>query len=72
MLIYNNCLQYHQSVINNAKEAEKAQPGRPLAIALDTVRHSLIHFLTLYLCGDTGHWWLAQFTNLLSPAAERA
>lgn len=28
---------YHQSVINNAREAEKAKPGRPLAIALDTV-----------------------------------
>ncbi|KAF2402735.1 pyruvate kinase [Trichodelitschia bisporula] len=28
--------QYHQSVIDNAKEAERQQPGRPLAIALDT------------------------------------
>lgn len=28
--------QYHQSVIDNAREAEKAQAGRPLAIALDT------------------------------------
>jgi pyruvate kinase len=29
--------EYHQSVIDNAREAEKRQPGRPLAIALDTV-----------------------------------
>lgn len=29
--------QYHQSVVDNAKNAEKSQPGRPLAIALDTV-----------------------------------
>lgn len=29
--------QYHQSVIDNAREAERIQPGRPLAIALDTV-----------------------------------
>jgi len=28
--------EYHQSVINNAREAEKQYPGRPLAIALDT------------------------------------
>ncbi|KAG9543776.1 pyruvate kinase, partial [Aureobasidium melanogenum] len=28
--------EYHQSVIDNAREAEKTQPGRPLAIALDT------------------------------------
>ncbi|KAI9681755.1 MAG: Pyruvate kinase [Trizodia sp. TS-e1964] len=28
--------EYHQSVIDHAKEAEKIQPGRPLAIALDT------------------------------------
>lgn len=28
--------EYHQSVIDHAKEAEKAQTGRPLAIALDT------------------------------------
>jgi len=28
--------EYHQSVIDNARAAEKAQPGRPLAIALDT------------------------------------
>jgi len=28
--------EYHQSVVDNAKEAEKLQPGRPLAIALDT------------------------------------
>lgn len=30
--------QYHQSVIDHSKEAEKLQKGRPLAIALDTVR----------------------------------
>ncbi|TGO27370.1 hypothetical protein BPAE_0043g00440 [Botrytis paeoniae] len=28
--------EYHQSVIDNAREAEKVQPGRQLAIALDT------------------------------------
>ncbi|KAF2755028.1 pyruvate kinase [Pseudovirgaria hyperparasitica] len=28
--------EYHQSVIDNARAAEKSQPGRPLAIALDT------------------------------------
>ncbi|RPB15457.1 pyruvate kinase [Morchella conica CCBAS932] len=28
--------EYHQSVIDNSKEAERIQPGRPLAIALDT------------------------------------
>ena len=28
--------EYHQSVIDNARKAAEAQPGRPLAIALDT------------------------------------
>ncbi|KAK9900024.1 pyruvate kinase [Cystobasidium minutum MCA 4210] len=28
--------EYHQSVIDNARAAEKSKPGRPLAIALDT------------------------------------
>ncbi|KAL7269071.1 Pyruvate kinase [Rhizina undulata] len=28
--------EYHQSVIDHSKEAEKLMPGRPLAIALDT------------------------------------
>ncbi|KAJ9626987.1 Pyruvate kinase [Taxawa tesnikishii (nom. ined.)] len=28
--------EYHQSVIDNAREAERTQPGRPVAIALDT------------------------------------
>jgi len=28
--------EYHQSVIDHAKEAERVQPGRPLAVALDT------------------------------------
>ncbi|KAF2088716.1 pyruvate kinase [Saccharata proteae CBS 121410] len=28
--------EYHQSVIDNARQAEKTQAGRPLAIALDT------------------------------------
>ena len=28
--------EYHQSVIDNARAAEKAAPGRPVAIALDT------------------------------------
>lgn len=27
---------YHQSVIDNAREAERVHPGRPVAIALDT------------------------------------
>lgn len=27
---------YHQSVIDNAREAERQKPGRPVAIALDT------------------------------------
>ena len=31
-------IQYHQSVVDHAKEAERVQPGRPLAVALDTVR----------------------------------
>lgn len=29
---------YHQSVIDNTREAERQMPGRPVAIALDTVR----------------------------------
>lgn len=29
--------QYHQSVIDHAREAERTQAGRPVAIALDTV-----------------------------------
>ncbi|KAI9856082.1 MAG: Pyruvate kinase [Vezdaea acicularis] len=28
--------EYHQSVVDNAKEAERTQEGRPLAVALDT------------------------------------
>ncbi|KAI9807911.1 MAG: hypothetical protein M1825_005217 [Sarcosagium campestre] len=28
--------EYHQSVVDNAKKAEATQPGRPLAVALDT------------------------------------
>jgi pyruvate kinase len=28
--------QYHQSVIDNTRDAEKLSEGRPLAIALDT------------------------------------
>lgn len=35
------CVKYHQSVIDNARESTKQQPGRPLAIALDTVSHDL-------------------------------
>ena len=30
--------EYHQSVIDHSREAERQIPGRPLAIALDTVR----------------------------------
>ena len=32
-----SAVQYHQSVIDNAREAERQYAGRPLAIALDTV-----------------------------------
>lgn len=35
--------EYHQSVIDNAREAEKQQAGRPVAIALDTVRYNLTY-----------------------------
>jgi pyruvate kinase len=31
--------KYHQSVIDNAREAERVQPGRQIAIALDTKHH---------------------------------
>lgn len=30
--------QYHQSVIDNTRQSAKEYPGRPVAIALDTVR----------------------------------
>ena len=30
--------EYHQSVIDHSREAERQIPGRPLAIALDTVQ----------------------------------
>ena len=33
-----SCGKYHRTVIDNARKAEKEQRGRPLAIALDTVR----------------------------------
>ena len=32
--------EYHQSVIDHSREAERQMPGRPLAIALDTVREA--------------------------------
>jgi pyruvate kinase len=32
-----NALQYHQSVIDNARQSAKEYEGRPVAIALDTV-----------------------------------
>ena len=36
-----SALQYHQSVIDNARQSAKDMPGgRPLAIALDTVSFS--------------------------------
>lgn len=38
--------QYHQSVIDNAREAERLQPGRPLAIALDTVCLDILAYFT--------------------------
>ncbi|MCJ1356270.1 MAG: Pyruvate kinase [Icmadophila ericetorum] len=43
--------EYHQSVIDHAKEAERTQAGRPLAVALDTVRaiHGSIPHNLLYL-----------------------
>lgn len=34
---------YHQSVIDNARAAEKAQPGRQIAIALDTKGPVCVH-----------------------------
>lgn len=34
--------EYHQSVIDHAREAERQFPGRPLAIALDTVSLALL------------------------------
>lgn len=34
--------EYHQSVIDHSREAERQLPGRPLAIALDTVRHAAL------------------------------
>ena len=40
--------EYHQSVIDHSREAERQMPGRPLAIALDTVRKRV---LRLKLCG---------------------
>ena len=33
---YMSAMKYHQSVIDNSREAERQYPGRPLAIALDT------------------------------------
>lgn len=41
---------YHQSVINNARETERSKPGRPLAIALDTVS---IHIRLIILSTDS-------------------
>lgn len=34
--------EYHQSVIDHSREAERAQTGRPLAIALDTVSATVL------------------------------
>ena len=34
--------EYHQSVIDHSREAERQMPGRPLAIALDTVRDTAL------------------------------
>jgi hypothetical protein len=48
--ILTSCVKYHQSVIDNARAAEKSQPGRPLAIALDTVSqpgHLIFRHLSL-------------------------
>jgi pyruvate kinase len=42
--------EYHQSVIDNARKAEKEQPGRPLAIALDTVRFKCLICFNFSLC----------------------
>ena len=41
--------EYHQSVIDHSREAERQVPGRPLAIALDTVRKWVM--LRLRFCG---------------------
>ena len=34
--------EYHQSVIDHSREAERQMPGRPLAIALDTVQDTAL------------------------------
>lgn len=34
--------EYHQSVIDHSREAERQMPGRPLAIALDTVQDAAL------------------------------
>lgn len=39
--------EYHQSVIDNTRKAEASEKGRPLAIALDTVRSALIRRVQL-------------------------
>ena len=43
--------EYHQSVIDNSREAERLMPGRPLAIALDTVRDVALTLALTYLAG---------------------
>lgn len=35
-MVQHGSYDYHKSVIDNARAAEKAQPGRQVAIALDT------------------------------------
>ena len=45
--------EYHQSVIDHSREAERQMPGRPLAIALDTVRNAALVIMvvpTLLTC----------------------
>ena len=45
-------LQYHQSVIDNAREAERQLAGRPLAIALDTVRRPSLTCRNTHPCSE--------------------
>ena len=44
--------EYHQSVIDHSREAERQIPGRPLAIALDTVQDAALtaNSLVMLIC----------------------
>lgn len=60
--------QYHQSVIDNAREAERVFPGRPVAIALDTV--SLPKTRSAWAPADTPRR-KAQKSELATPRETR-